>query len=114
MILTALKGINLGLAFLLELGVLVALGYWGFTVGPNTFVKVVLGLGAPALAVVVWAIFGAPKSPTQLQGAAYLALQAVFFGGGALALVVAGQRGLGVAFALIALVNCTAAAIWRQ
>jgi hypothetical protein len=49
-----------------------------------------------------------------LQGAAYLALQAVFFGGGALALVVAGQRGLGVAFALIALVNCTAAAIWRQ
>ena len=114
MILTALKGVNLGLAFLLELGVLVALGYWGFTVGPNTFLKFVLGLGAPALAVVVWAIFGAPKSSTQLQGVAYLVLQAVFFGGGALALVVAGQRGWGIAFALIALVNSTAAAIWRQ
>jgi hypothetical protein len=114
MILTALKGINLGLAFLLELGVLAALGYWGFTVGPNTLLKFVLGLGAPALAIAVWAIFGAPNSSTQLQGAAYLALQAVFFGGGALALVVSGQRGLGIAFALIALVNCTAAAIWRQ
>jgi hypothetical protein len=49
-----------------------------------------------------------------LQGVAYLALQAVFFGGGALALFVSGQRGLGIAFALIALVNSTAAAIWRQ
>ena len=114
MILTALKGINLGLAFLLELGVLAALVYWGFTVGPNTFVKFVLGLGAPALAIVVWAIFGAPNSSTQLQGVAYLALQAVFFGDGALALFVSGQRGLGIAFALIALVNSTAAAIWRQ
>ena len=80
MILTALKGINLGVAFLLELGVLAALGYWGFTVGPNTFLKFVLGLGAPALAIVVWAIFGAPKSSTQLQGVA-ISLQAVFFGG---------------------------------
>jgi hypothetical protein len=114
MILTALKGINLGFAFLLELGVLAALGYWGFTVGPNTLLKFVLGLGAPALAVVIWAIFGAPKSSTQLQGVAYLVLQAVFFGGGALALVVSGQRGLGIAFAAIALVNSTAAALWRQ
>ncbi|HEY7341850.1 MAG TPA: YrdB family protein [Ktedonobacterales bacterium] len=114
MMLTVLKGVNLGLAFLLELGVLAALGYWGFTVGPTTLLKFVLGLGAPALAVVIWAIFGAPNSSTQLQGAAYLALQFVFFGGGALALVVSGQRGLGIAFALIALVNCTAAAIWRQ
>lgn len=114
MILTTLKGVNLGLAFLLELGVLAALGYWGFTVGPNTALKFVLGLGAPALAVVVWAIFGAPKSSTQLQGVAYLVLQAVFFGGGALALVAAGQRGWGIAFAAIALVNSTAAAIWRQ
>jgi Protein of unknown function (DUF2568) len=114
MVLTALKGINLGVAFLLELGVLAALCYWGFTVGPNTLLKFVLGLGAPALAIVVWAIFGAPKSSTQLQGGAYLALQAVFFGGAALALVAVGQRGLGLAFALIALVNSAAAAIWRQ
>lgn len=114
MAITLLKGINLILAFLLELGTLVALGYWGFTVGPNTLAKIVLGLGAPALATVVWAIFGAPKSSMHLQGVAYLALQAVFFGGAALALVAAGQRGLGIGFALIALVNSAAAAFWRQ
>jgi uncharacterized protein DUF2568 len=114
MVLTLLKGVNLGVAFFLELGVLAALGYWGFTTGQTTLFKVILGLGAPAAAILVWAIFGAPKSSTQLQGAAYLALQVIFFGAGALALVVAGQRGLGIAFALIAVVNSTAAAIWRQ
>ena len=114
MALTMLKGMNLGVAFLLELGAVAAYGYWGFIVGPNTLTKIALGLGAPALAIIVWAIFGAPRSQTHLEGAAYLALQAIFFGGAALALAVAGQRGVGVAFALIALASCTAAAIWRQ
>lgn len=114
MALTVLKGMNLGVAFLLELGAVAAYGYWGFVIGPNTLAKIALGLGVPALAIVVWAIFGAPKSQTHLEGAAYLALQAVFFGGAALALAVAGQRGVGIAFALVAFVNCAAAAIWRQ
>ena len=113
MILTTLKGANLTVAFLVELAAIGALGYWGFTIGPNTLAKFALGLGAPALALVVWAIFGAPKSSMQLQGAAYLALQAVVFGSAALALVAAGQRGLGIAYAVIALVNSAAAAIWR-
>jgi Protein of unknown function (DUF2568) len=114
MALTVLKNINLGLAFFVEMGALAALCYWGFAVGPNTLLKIVLGLGAPALAIVVWAFFGAPKSSMQLQGVAYLALQAAVFGAGALALVASGQRGLGVAYAIIAFVNSAAAAIWRQ
>jgi uncharacterized protein DUF2568 len=114
MALTMLKGMNLGVAFLLELGAVVAYGYWGFVVGPNTLAKIALGLGAPALAIIVWAIFGAPRSKRHFQGAAYLGLQAVFFGGAALALAVAGQPGVGIAFALIAIVNSAAAALWRQ
>lgn len=114
MVLTLLKGLNLGVAFFVELAAVAAFGYWGFTVGPNTLLKIVLGLGAPALAIGVWAVLGAPKSTMHLQGAAYLVLQAVFFGGAALALVAADQRGLGLAYALIALVTSAAAAIWRQ
>lgn len=114
MVLTVLKGINLGLAFFVELAALIALGYWGFKTGQNIPVKIVLGLGAPVLGAVIWAIFGAPKSSMQLQGVAYLALQAVVFGAAAVALVAAGQRGLGIAYALVALVNSAAAAIWRQ
>ena len=114
MAVTTLKGINLVVAFLLELGAVVAYAWWGFVVGPNLPAKIALGLGVPALAIVVWAIFGAPKSQTHLEGAAYLALQAVFFGGAALALYAAGQHVAGIAFAVIALVNSTAAAFWRQ
>jgi hypothetical protein len=114
MALTMLKGMNLGVAFLLELGAVVAYGYWGFVVGPNTLAKIALGLGAPALAIIVWAIFGAPKSKTHLEGAAYLGLQAIFFGGAALALYAAGQHVAGIVFAIVALVNSAAAAIWRQ
>jgi uncharacterized protein DUF2568 len=66
------------------------------------------------VAIVVWAFFGAPRSRMQLQGVAYLALQALVFGAGALALVAAGHRGLGLAYVIVAFVNSAAAAIWRQ
>ncbi|MEO6891644.1 MAG: YrdB family protein, partial [Ktedonobacteraceae bacterium] len=62
MALTILKNVNLTLSFLLELCVLVALGYWGFQIGQGTITKIGLGIGAPVLAVVVWALFGAPRS----------------------------------------------------
>src|SRR5215469_11746142 len=68
MVLTVLKNANLALAFFLELGVLVALGYWGYQTGQGTIARIGLGIGAPALAVVVWALFGAPKSTWHLQG----------------------------------------------
>ena len=53
MALTILKNANLALAFFLELGVLAALGYWGFNSGQGTIAKIGLGIGAPVLAVVM-------------------------------------------------------------
>ena len=62
------KQANLVLALLLELGVLVALAYWGFATGATILVKIVLGIGTPAVAMIVWAIWGAPRSGRRLQG----------------------------------------------
>ena len=50
--------VNLALALVLELGVLAALPYWGFATGATIPVKIVLGIGAPAAAILVWAIWG--------------------------------------------------------
>jgi len=58
MFLTVLKNANLALAFFLELAVLAALGYWGFSTGQGTLARIGLGIGIPAVAVVVWALFG--------------------------------------------------------
>ncbi len=114
MILTVLKNANLALAFFLELGVLAALGYWGFQTGQGTIAKIGLGIGAPVVAVVVWGLFGAPKAVWHLHGASRLLLEVVFFGSAALALFAAGQRVLSVAFALIFVLNYVLLTVWAQ
>jgi Protein of unknown function (DUF2568) len=114
MVLTVLKNANLGLAFLLELGVLVALGYGGFQIGQGTLAKIGLGIGAPALAIVVWALFGAPTARWHLYGPWRLLLEVVFFGSAAVALFVAGQRVSGVVFALVFVLNRVLIYLWAQ
>jgi hypothetical protein len=51
----------LAIRFLCELGLLAGLAYWGFTVGEGATAWL-LGLGAPAVAAVVWGLFVAPKA----------------------------------------------------
>lgn len=100
-----IKGVNLALAFFLELGVLAALAYWGAFAGQGALGKIGLGIGAPALAAVVWALFGAPRAKWHLYGPWRLILQVVFFGSAALALLSAGQRFPGEVFALLVVLN---------
>jgi hypothetical protein len=114
MILNILKNANLTLALFLELGVLVALGYWGFHTGQGTLAKIALGIGVPAVAVVVWACFGAPRAAWRLQGFWFFILRIIFFGSAVVALFAAAQRGLGVIFALLFVVNIALIYLWAQ
>ena len=114
MFLTSIKNANLALAFLLELCVLAALTFRGFSTGSGTLTKIVLGIGAPALAIVVWALFGAPRGPWHLNGIWYLLLKLVFFGSAILALYTAGQHVLAVVFALIFVGNTVLLYVWGQ
>ncbi|HEU0002873.1 MAG TPA: YrdB family protein [Ktedonobacteraceae bacterium] len=114
MFLTILKNANLGLAFLLELGVLAALAFWGFSTGSGAFAKIALGIGFPALAIVVWALFGSPQATWHLNGIWRLLLQIVFFGSAAVDLYAAGQRVWGVVFALLFVLNTTLVYAWGQ
>jgi len=96
---------SLTLSFLLELCVLLALGYWGFQIGPTMVARIGLGIGAPLLAIGIWALFGAPKSAWQLHGFGRLLLVVFFFGSAAVALFMAGQPTLGAIFALVFVLN---------
>jgi hypothetical protein len=51
----------LAIRFLCELGLLAGLAYLGFTVGEGATAWL-LGIGAPAVAAVVWGLFVAPKA----------------------------------------------------
>jgi hypothetical protein len=114
MALTIIKNANLALAFFLELGVLAALGYWGFQSGQGTIAKFGLGIGAPVLAVVVWWLFGAPQAMWHLNGVFRLLLEVIFFGSAAVALYTAGQHNLGVAFALLFVLNTLLISLLEQ
>lgn len=110
----AIKWINLGVRFLLELGILAALGYWGFQSGSSTWMKWVLGLGAPLLAAVVWGTFVAPKAAVELSASLHLLVELAVFGLAILALYRAGQANLAAAFGLIYLINKILLVVWGQ
>jgi uncharacterized protein DUF2568 len=111
---TGLKGANLALTFLLELCVLGALAYWGWTTATNLIDKLGLGVGAPAVAIVVWSLLGAPRAPRRLKGWAYWLLRVAFDAAGALALYAAGLHLTALVFAIVAAVNCALGISWKQ
>ena len=97
--------LNLGLRFLLELGALAALAWWGFHVGDSTASDLILGLGLPLLAVIVWGLFIAPRArfpvPLKVRAPAEMAI----FLAAVLAFWGVGQRGLALAFAVLAVIS---------
>lgn len=95
---------NLGLAFVLELAAIVALGYWGFRMPEPTVMKLLLGIGAPAVAIVLWALFAAPNA-TFGTPALYWLTVILVFGGAAVALWASGQHVLGVLLPVLFVVN---------
>jgi hypothetical protein len=103
--LTTLKYLNMGLAFLLELGVLGALGYWGFMVGQGTLTNIGLGIGTPLLAAGIWSWWGAPRSSHRLKGFSFLILRILFFGAGCLALFAVSSIEIASLFTLLVIIN---------
>lgn len=102
-----------GLAFLIELGAIAALGYWGFTTGRTRLTKILLGIGAPVLAGVVWGLFAAPEAAFEAPIPVILAVKALVFGAATLALHTAGRRTLAVMFAVVAMADTIVITIVR-
>ncbi|SEL70504.1 YrdB family protein [Nonomuraea pusilla] len=111
------KGANAALMFVLELGVLASAGYWGFTLNAGWPLRLAAGIAAPALFIVVWALFGAgggANATYPLTGLARAALEIVWFGGGALALLAAGRPAPAAVLAAVFVVNAVLRVIWKQ
>ncbi|MFJ2580270.1 YrdB family protein [Kitasatospora aureofaciens] len=103
---TPLTVVNGGLAFGLELAMLAALCYWGFKTGSNLVTRVLLGIGAPALAATVWGLFLAAGGPKyRLPLAAEIVLKLVVLGTGALALYGTGRTTLAWVYGVLVVVT---------
>ncbi|TMR20867.1 DUF2568 domain-containing protein [Nonomuraea turkmeniaca] len=111
------KHANAALMFFLELGVLASVGYWGFTLSPNWGIKLLAGLGGPALFIAAWALFGAgggANATFPLTGLARAVLEILWFGGGALALYASGLAASSAVFFALFVINAVLRIIWKQ
>ena len=100
----AVRGLLLVVRFALEISALVALGYWGFKTGDGVVADLLLGIGAPFVAALIWLLFVSPKAPygSPIRQAVF---EAAVFGAATLALVHAGRTALAIAFAAVAVVD---------
>jgi hypothetical protein len=110
----ALKGINLGVRFLLELSMLAAVGYWGFKTHSSWGMKILFGIGLPLLLAVIWGIFMAPRSAHRLSGVPFTIMDIVLLGSGAVALYAGGQVNLAWIYAAVLIVSEILRLIWKQ
>lgn len=100
---TTLKRFNLALRGLMEVGIIVALGYWGFHTGRNMSVKILLGIAAPALGFGFWGLVDfrqAGRASELLR----LLQELIISGLAAIAMYTTGQHTLGWILGLISLI----------
>jgi hypothetical protein len=106
---TGLAWTNATVAFGLELAALAVLGRGGWQLGGSTAVRLLLAVGLPVVAAVLWSLFAAPRAVVA-STAGRLAVQALVFGTAAGLLAWAATPRWGAAFAAVVAVNLVAAA----
>ncbi len=84
--------------------------YWGFETGDGAAAQVLLGVGVPVAAAVVWGMFIAPKARHPVPLAVWIGLQVVLFGAAALGLAAVASTGLAVLFVIAVVLHGAAMA----
>ncbi|HEY1174801.1 MAG TPA: YrdB family protein [Phytomonospora sp.] len=102
------------LFFLLELATYAVAVWWGFATFAAWPLKLLAGLGAPALLIAVWVRFGAPTATWHLTGFARAALLAVWFGSAVAGLIALGRWRWALAFAVAAVLVSAADLAWSR
>jgi hypothetical protein len=99
-----LKNANLALRFLLELGALAAVAYWGFTTNDGVL-RWLLGIAAPVAVAVMWWLFVSPKAAVDAPQAVRLLVELAVWTAAGAALWTAGDPALGTAFFVVAVAS---------
>lgn len=92
------------LRFFLEIVAFFTLGFWGFVAWPLPW-NIVIGIGAPVLAILVWALFLSPKAVLTIDLYGRTLVELFIFGAAALAWWNLGLPIVAAAFALVAVVS---------
>jgi hypothetical protein len=100
--------VNLTVRFLLEIVMLIVLGYWGWH-STGDWVKYIAAGGLPLIAAVLWGIFRIPDdpkpAPVAVPGIVRLILELILFGSAAWASYDLGYTKTAVVMAIITLLH---------
>jgi hypothetical protein len=109
-----LKNLNLGLRFVLEICLIVALAYSGLHISQNSMLKWILCLLLPVLAATIWGRYIAPRASHPLKRPVRLAVELLLFGSAIVLLYLVGQKAAAAVFAISVVVNELLILVWRQ
>ena len=102
--LRGLRGATLAARFVCELAMLAALAFWGYVVGEGPWAWL-LGVGAPAVAAVVWGTFVAPRARIPVSAPVRVQIELVLYAVAAVGLGSAGQPVAAVVLGVAGLVT---------
>ncbi|WP_177154778.1 YrdB family protein [Glycomyces harbinensis] len=106
---------NALLAFALELAMLVFVAWWALELDlEGWWARLLIALVAVGALVVLWGAFASPKARLPLPVWGTLAVKAVAFGAGTLALWGLGLPAAAIAFAVVAIANTAVATYVRR
>jgi hypothetical protein len=113
--LSGLRNGNLVLAFAVEMAMLAAFAVAGWAATDILWLRIVLAAALPALAIVLWAVWAAPKAKKRrLKPGPLLLFKSVIFGFATLAWWLAGLSLIAAIFGTLAAINLLGIAAFRQ
>ena len=106
----ALGALNHTLAFLIELAMLAAFAYAGWMAPEPVWLRVVLAVALPAFAILLWAVWAAPKAgKRRLMEPGLTLFKIGIFSVATAGLWAAGQGNFATVFGVLAAINLIAA-----
>ena len=110
-----LKNGNLALAFAVEIGMLAAFAAAGWASTPILWLRIVLMIALPAIAILLWAVWAAPKAKKRrLKPRPLLVFKLSIFGFATLAWWLAGLGLIAAIFGVLAAINLLGIVAFRQ
>ena len=99
-----MKALNLALRFLLELGAIAAVAYWGFTATTGV-ARWALAVGAAAAVIAVWWLFVSPHPTVELARPVRFAIELGVWAAAAGALYATDNGAVAIAFFVVAAIS---------
>ncbi|MEO7222857.1 MAG: YrdB family protein [Devosia sp.] len=113
--LSSLKNGNLALAFAVEIAMLAGFAVAGWASTPILWLRIVLMVALPAIAILMWAVWAAPKAKKRrLKPGPLLVFKIIIFGFATLAWWLAGMGLIAAILGVMAAINLLGIAAFRQ